>query len=233
VIMGMFWQFFSFDPQRWEALVTGQVPDAKKYFAASATWDQVDDDFPDPEEQPKQYLDALWKSAQPEVAAMAQHIALNGISYRGLTTASAALLDSMVVGFFCREGLESVLHFTIEHKDGLSPKAVSELLSRSQPARTGGFLGFGSKVSLGQPVNLSPWLATGRRNGTNDAPTPDDKYFIFSGSEARELLTEVTGLLAIDRQWQTPEFERHIRRELLPAIERAAGANLCLAGRYT
>ena len=231
--MGAFWQLFSFEQRRWNALFDGGVPDAKEQFAASATWDHVDGDLPDPEKEPKRYLEALWKAARPMVVEMAEHMARNGISYRGLTPDKAALLDAMVVGFFCPEGLKSLLHYTVEHRHGLSPRAVSELLSRSRPARVGGFLGIGGKVSMGQPINLAPWLATGRRYGTNDPPSSSDKYFIFTAAEVRELLSEVSGLLAVDRKWQIPEFEQDIRSELLPALEHASLGSLSLAGRYT
>jgi len=231
--MGLFWQFFSFERERWDAAFNGKIPDARKHFAASAVWDHVNDDLPDPESEAKQYLDALWKFAPPKVVDLAERIAHHGISYEGLSRDSAALLDSMVVGFFCPEGLASLLDYTVEHKQGVSPKAIGELLSRSQSARVGGFLGMGGKVCGGMPITLAQCLGTGRRFGTHEVPNEKDKYFVLDDEEVRLLLSEVSGLLAVEREWKTPEFERVVRDELLPALERAAAGGRYLAGRYT
>ena len=231
--MGMFYQYFSIEPQRWNALFNGSIPNAKKHFAASATWGHVEVDLPDPETQKSEYLNTLWNLASPNIVALAEHVSQHGISYRGLSEESASLLDSMIAGFFCQEGLESVLKYTVEHSNGLSQYAIEELLSRSLTKKVGGILGLGSRVSFGQPVKLAQWLKTGRRFGTSEPPNPEDKYFFLESDEIEVMLSEVRALLAVDRNWKTKNFESAVRKELLAALEKTSAEKKYLFARYT
>jgi hypothetical protein len=230
--MGMFWQYFSFEPKKWKALFDGSAPRAKKYFV-TGTWDSLDPNLPDPEEQTEEFLNFVWKTAPRDIVQIAEHLARNGPTYRGLTGPQSKILDSMFTGIFSPEGAEPLLRFTHEHQAGLAQRAVVELLSRAEPARVGGILGVGGRVSIGQPVLLARFLSTGRRCGSDEPPSPEDMYFVFEPAEIPQVLNEVGGLLAVDRPWKTAEFEQSVREELLPALRRAAEARRYLAGRYT
>ena len=147
--MSSFWQYFSFPRERWDAIFGGGLPGADRHVVASATWDDLptwDDEgteFPDPSDDLDAYLDAVYRQASEHVVSMARRICTLGISYDGLDKREAAELDSMIVGFFCIEGLEALLQYKIEHWNGLHAVVVAELLSRARPS--GGLLDIGSK----------------------------------------------------------------------------------------
>jgi len=229
-----FWEYFSFRQERWDAIFGGGLPGADRHVVASATWDDLptwDDEgteFPDPSDDLEAYLDAVCLQAPERVVRMARRICASGISYKGLDRCEAAELDSMIVGFFCLEGLEALLQYKIEHRNGLHGSVLAELLSRARPS--GGFLGMGSKE--GFPVSLATAFNTGRRIGTTQAPDSSGVYFVLRTSEVPLALQEVDALLALDRPWRTPEFRDAIDEELRGALVRARDGGLCLAGRW-
>ena len=233
--VSMFWQYFSFRQERWDTIFGGGLPGAERHVVASATWDGLpawDDEgseFPDASENLEAYLDAVYRQAPASVVRMATRICTLGISYDGLDRREAAELDSMIVGFFCKEGLQALLQYKIEHRNGLHGVVVAELLSRARPS--GGFLGIGSKE--GFPVSLATAFDTGRRMGTTQTPDSSGVYFVLRPSEVPVALQEVDGLLALDRPWRTPEFRDAIDAELRGALVRARDGGLCLAGRWT
>jgi hypothetical protein len=67
--VSMFWQYFSFRQERWDAIFGGGLPGAERHVVASATWDDLpewDDkgtEFPDPSENLEAYLDAVYRQA--------------------------------------------------------------------------------------------------------------------------------------------------------------------------
>src|SRR5262245_59629318 len=129
--MGMFWQYFSFKEERWNAIFGGGLPGAARHVVASAAWDDPEAEFADQSENLEAYLDAVNSRASEEVVRMANRICARGISYDDLDREDAALLDSMIVGFFCPEGLAILLEYKIEHWEGLHAGVVSDLLSRA------------------------------------------------------------------------------------------------------
>lgn len=231
--MSAFWQYFSFPQARWTALFDGSRPDASRRLVASAYWESVEGAVPDPEADPAGYLDAVYQQAPSALRDLAGRLSTRGFDYAGATPAEARRLDSMVVGFFCPEGLEDVLGYRIEGTDGLASRAVDELLARSRPQRRGGLFGLGARVQPGHPVTLAPFLASGRRIGTATPPYIEDRYFLFDPGEVPVVLAEVDALLALDRPWATDDFRLAVLREVRAALAAAAARGDCLAGRYT
>lgn len=228
--MGMFWQYFSFAEARWNAIFGGGMPGAERHVIASAVWDSfLDADLPDPAIDLEAYLDAVNRMAPEPVRRLAKRICTSGISYDGLGREEAAALDSMIVGFFCTEGLETLLEFKIEHWDGLHGNLTADLLSRSKPR--GSFFGIGGQK--GFPVTLATMFDRGRRIGSHERPTSDGLYFLLSPGEISLALREVEGLLALDRPWRSPEFREEIEKELRGALLKANDGKRCLAGRWT
>lgn len=231
--MGAFWQYFSFEPRRWDALFDGSMPDAPRRIVASAWWDQVEAELPDPEADAPAYLEALYRLAPPEVTGLAERLCSSRFDAATLTADEARRLDGWIPGFFCAEGLEALLDLRIEHRDGLAAAAVKELLERGAATKAGGFLGFGARESPALTLRLAPFLATGRRLGTEVAPHSFDKAFVLRPEEAGVLLAEVDALRAVDRPWKTDEFRAAVDAELRAGLARAAGEGRCFAGRYT
>src|SRR5262245_13397541 len=180
-----FWQYFRFRQERWDAIFGGGLPGAERHVVASAVWDDMPawdnegNEFPDPSDDLDAYLDAVYRQASEHVVSMARRICTLGISYDGLDKREAAELDSMIVGFFCIEGLEALLQYKIEHWNGLHAVVVAELLSRARPS--GGLLDIGSKG--GYPVSLATAFNTGRRMGTTQTPDSSGVYFVLRPSE--------------------------------------------------
>ena len=231
--MGSFWQLFSYEPQRWNAIFSGEVPAAKKHLVAGI-WDGGEVELPDPEVDPIGYLNGLWETAPPSTAELAERITSNGISYQGLSGEQANVLDSMVVAAFTHEGLEPLLNSSVEQADaGLALREIDELLSRRELARVGGFLGFGGKTSVGYPTSVMQWFLSGRRYGTSEPTGKGARYVILGRDEVKEALRDVEGLLAVHRAWKTPEFEMSIRKELLPALQRVVASNKHFAATYS
>ena len=229
--MGSFWQLYSYEPHQWSAIFSGGAPEAKKHLV-SGVWDGGEAELPDPEVNLSGYLDALWESAPSGLCELAERVARDGISYRGLSSEDAGLLDSMVVGAFTAEGLEPWLKCRVEHDMGLSLREIDELLSRRETVRVGGILGFGGVVSVGHPTAVVQWLRAGRRYRTSETTAPEARYVIFDHEEAKAGISDLAGLLAVDRAWKPPEFEASIRHELLGALERAVAANRHFAATY-
>ena len=227
--MGMFWQYFSFEEKRWNAIFGGGLPGAARHVIASAAWEDPEVEFPDPSEDLEAYLDAVNSRAPEEVVRIANRICSRGISYDDLDREEATLLDSMIVGFFCREGLETLLEYKIEHWNGLHAGVVADLLSRAQ--RRGGFLGIGARK--GFPISLAGIFESGRRIGTAQRPDIDGLYFMLSTREVPLALQEVDGLLAVERPWRLPEYRAFVEEELRRALVRARESGSCLAGRWT
>lgn len=229
--MAAFWQFFSFEQQRWDAMFHGGLPTAERWIAAAMCWDDFEEDPPDVHEDPQGYLDAAWALASPEVRQEAHELANGGPVYCGLDAAAASRLDAIVTGFFAPEGLWEVLGGTLETADiGIAQRAMMELLSRAEPVRQGGFLGFGGRESPGFPVTMARLLVDGRRLGTQAPTDMANLYFVLAPDEVPRLLREVSGLLAVDRPWKEPEFRLSIVESLVGALERAGSAGRMLAG---
>lgn len=231
--MGAFWQFYSFPKARWDALFDGSMPDAAAELVASAYWEQVDGDVPDPEEDHAGYLAAVNAQAPADLRDLASRLAQNGFDYAAAAPAQARRLDSLVCGFFCPEGLEPVLGYRTEGRDGLAQAAVDELLGRAAAWSGGGFLGLGARRVAATPVTLAPFLRTGRRIGTTAPPHVEHRYFVFDPGEVQVALREVDALLAVDRPWAVDEFRQAVIGEVRAGLAAAAGRGECLAARYS
>lgn len=230
--MAAFWQYFSFEPRRWDALFDGSRPDASRRIVAAVCWDQVEADLPDPESDEPAYLEALYGLAPPAVTRLAERLCGGRFDARVLSADDARRLDAWMPRFFCAEGLEAVLELRIEHRDGLAAAAVNELLERGAATKTGGFFGLGARTLPALPSRLAPYLATGRRLGTDVAPHSFDKSFVLRPEEAAELLADIDALRTADRPWKTDEFRVAIHDELRAGLARAVGEARCFAARY-
>jgi hypothetical protein len=231
--MGMFWQYFSFDENRWNDIFGGGNPRAIKRVISSAVWDSVEEELPEFESSPEEYYDALVKYAPNRIKNLSESICKNGISYDYLPPEDCELLDRMIVGFFCPEGLEDLLGYTYEHREGLSSKALHELRLRTESASSGGFFGFGAKRIPGVSLAVASAVFDGRRYGQVAKPSVNDPYFVLSASEVALAAQEIEGLLMADRPWTSTEFRDSIRTELLGALESAVAKGRALAGRFS
>lgn len=231
--MGAFWQFFSFPKARWDSLFDGTMPDAAAELVASAYWEQVEGDMPDPDADHAGYLAAVSAQAPAELRDLAARLARQGFEYAAASPAEARRLDRLVCGFFCPEGLEQVLGYRIEGRNGLAQAAVDELLGRAGAWSHGGVFGFGARRVAPTPVTLAPFLRTGRRIGTTAPPHIEHRYFLLDPGEVKVALGEVEALLAVDRPWVVDEFRQAVIDELRAALAAAAARSDCLAARYS
>jgi hypothetical protein len=231
--MSMAWQYFSFDEWRWHDLFGGGMPAADRAVISSAVWDDcLDEDLPDPEDDYEKYVDALIARAPSDVLNLCKRICRDGISYSGISEKEAALLDRVIVGFFCPEGLEAALGFSYESKDGLRWSAIEALHSRAKPKERGGLFSFAKRhASKAESQSVAPVL-WGRRYGTNEKPV-DEIYFVLSAKEVPLVLAEVKALLANGDPWSQPALKASIEDELVQALESANRQGRALAGRFS
>jgi hypothetical protein len=231
--MSMSWQYFSFNEQRWRDLFGGGSSHAERTVICSAVWDAFcDEDLPDREEHFEQYVDALVDLAPRKTVELCKKICKDGISYVGLPADEAALLDQIVVGFFCPEGLEDALGYSYEHRNGLRSDVIEALRTRASPKKTAGLFGLGRKsVAAVELLSSSP-IFSGRRYGSNQTPV-EEIYFILSSEEVPLALAEIKVLLLSDEPWKQPDFKEAIEEELIQALESAHKQGRALAGRFT
>src|SRR5262245_56065176 len=185
--MASFWTFYAFEQSRWDRIFGGGYPQAAKWVIASATAQRVENlDLDYDETKPDPWLDTLEKRAPPHIKRIAETICKHGVSYAGLDERDAAELDGMVPGWFSPEGLENALAYRMVYRNGLSPKAVAEMLDRARP----GFFGF-----LRDLATVIPQLSAfekGRRFG-DSAPSLTQfgsRYFIYTTEQAVAALGE-------------------------------------------
>jgi hypothetical protein len=223
--MGMFWQFFAFEQKRWDAVFGGGYPKAEKLVIASAIAqreENLDLDF-DPE-KPGEWLDTLDERCPDDVREIAHRFCTEGVSYAGLSGDDLAMVDEWIVGWFSPEGLENPLEYRIVHRDGMSNRAVRELLGRAKP----GFFGKLEKV-----IPQLSAFDKGRRFGSTSAPVLEVPYFIYNTEQAAQALKECEGLIAASAPWRTPGFRAEVETELLPGLRSAVEAQQWFAARYT
>jgi hypothetical protein len=214
--MPMNWSFYSLSKERWDAIFGGGLDGAEAEVVQSATWDE----------------DAFSKSERQVVARLARSIVRNGISYTGLSRSEARLLDDIIQGFFCPEGLKDLLGFEYESPDFVSMSLVETLLARSahlrhEPSFLRRLLGMGGSVSA-QP--MLPLLLTGRR--LNGSGKPREPYLLLSPDEIARMHEEVLEAISEIAVWPGPGWEESARKCLLDVLARVHRKQKWFAARY-
>jgi hypothetical protein len=172
------WNFHSFAGPRWDAVFGGGLPGAEDHVIQSVTWDRT-----------------IWKDEQVPIG-LAQTIVRNGISYDGLSAQEADLLDAIIVGFFCPEGLEDLLGLEYESPDGLSMAVVEALVERAAEASreaSPSSRSFDHKRPAGP--QLLDYLLVGRRHNGAGAEISEDRL-----ARALQRVADTTDRVAVERQ---------------------------------
>lgn len=213
--MSMNWSFYSFSKERWHAIFGGGLDGAEAEVVQSATWDE----------------DAYSESKRKVMARLARSIVRNGIIYAGLSRSEARLLDGMIQGFFCPEGLKELLGFEYESPEFVRMSLVETLLARSARLRHGPsflrrLLGQGNMSA--QPI--LPLLLTGRR--LNGSGKPREPYLILSRDEIARMHDEVLEAISAIAVWPAPGLEESAHKCLLDVLARVHRKERWLAARY-
>lgn len=230
--MGMFWNYYTVSRDSWESVFGGKSTASIKHVLASYMWDRLDGNEPDIETDREAWLQALIQQAPRPIIKLVTDLCENGFSYAQRSAEEAGILDELVSGFFAAEGLADVLNIRSEGGDGIKSFILEELLKRSLPVKTGGFLGFGGKQQPGTAIELLPFIVSGRRVGNNERPCQESQYFVFWENELPQLRSEIELLLRQNRPWSHPGFEAVVKDNILAAVISAESSNRILFGRY-
>jgi hypothetical protein len=201
--MSRMWSFCSFDYSRWQSIFGGGAEDAERSVVESVTWET------------EIYGTKVYEDLDAAVR-IARQIVKSGFSYEGLSPAEAIILDEIVMGFFCDEGLKDCLGFDYESPDFLHLSWVKELIS----------CGDGARLPF---LNL---LTAGRRFNGKGAPDQDFQYLILIPDEVSQFRSEVLSLLESPAPRPDPELRLLMRERLLAVLESVIAKNRCLAGRH-
>jgi hypothetical protein len=126
------------------------------------------------------------------------------------------MLDTIVMGFFCPEGLEECLGFEYESPDGLHLSVVKELIARGK----------------GEELPFLSLLTTGRRLNGRGVPDVDSRYLVLTPDEVSQLRAETQHLLEGPARWSAPSVPLVTRNCLLDVLTSVVAKNRCLAGRH-
>jgi hypothetical protein len=157
----------------------------------------------------------MGSSPGDELSQLAQKLARQGISYANLSPREAEAVDQVLAVAFGPEGLWTELELESESAQGLSTKAVDELLKRAQM----------HNIS----IELLPALKKGRRCSSTDL-TPSCHYVLFDRNEVPKVAAEVRSLLDSKEPWSSPALQSEIMDGLLMVFEYVARKNKALAG---
>lgn len=225
--MSSYWQYYLINENTWNSVFGGGNEEAKRLvLTAVAPWSISTADAAPQNEQ------AYLSDTIEELKDFVDQVCNYGISYQNLSESDSDLMDKLIINCLNSEGSRSLLNPIVAHKEGIRPFVLEELLSRSKDINIGGFFSLGSKLNKGFPVSLAKHLVEGRRIDSESKPDHMFKYFLLSPDEVLIVLSEIEGLLSINRLWSHPDIESSIRDDLVTAIENAKSRGLCLAGIY-
>lgn len=230
--MSMFWSYYTTSRDRWQSIFGNHSDQAIKQVLASYMWERLDGDVPDFEADQDAWFRAVIEQTPKPVVQLVTDLCSNGFSYAQRSTEDAAVMDKIMTGFFCPEGLEELLSIERVGGDGIKSFILEELLKRGQAKKSGGFLGFGGKLLPGTPVELSPFLVSGRRFASDQQPGRESTYVVFMEHELPKLREEIERLLRQDRPWSDQQFETEVMENTLAAVIKAESTNRILFGRH-
>ena len=225
----MHWDFYSFSWERWSGIFGGGLSGAAEQVVESATWD----------------VGACKDLAVVE--RIARDIVANGLSYEGLSEDEQTVLDNIVTGFFCPEGLEELLGFEYESDEGIHPSCTDMLIDRAwadqsrPPTPRVGLLKrlFGhTEPAVDRPsrqgkpdieLNVLPAFRNGRR--LNGSGKPSEPYCILSPQEVVQLRQEIETLLDLPKPWPKPDLESALRNDFLAPVQSIESKGAWLAAR--
>jgi hypothetical protein len=150
-----------------------------------------------------------------ELSKLVQRLALKGISYTGLNPREAEAIDQIVTIAIGPEGLWTELELESESAQGLSTKAVEELIKRAQTQQ--------------MSIDLLAALRKGRRFGTKELNAPCN-YVIFDRNEVQKLAHDVRTLVDAPEPWSSPAMQSEVVDGLLMVFEYVTRKRKALAG---
>jgi hypothetical protein len=230
--MGMFWHYVTFSGQRWNDVFGGGFPDAERRVIASYMGWRSDGTEPDCEGDPQGWLSAVVKQAPPRVSALARSMCRAGVSYDALGDDDADLLDNIISCLFPQEGMADILEVTHCGGDGVKPFILEELLQRGRARRQGGFVGLGGKLVPASPVDHVRCIVSGRRLGSQSAPSRSCQYIVYRADEVSPARSEIELLLKREVPWSDPVFESEVTTNILAALAQAERDGRSVFGRY-
>jgi len=186
--MSYLWSFYSFPESEFGRVFGSGDAAVEKSAIEAATWEEAG--FTDP-------------GAAGELAA---RIVRQGISYDGLTTQEASLLDDLILILFSPEGLWEQLSIEPESPDGLHPEIVEEVAQHVSPE---------------QAQNLLPYLIDGRRFKNGGKPT-GEVYCVLSPPEVSSLVGTVMAAVERADQWSEPYVPEVIQECLIDVLDQTA-----------
>ncbi|MGH9857862.1 MAG: hypothetical protein ACRD4B_08465, partial [Acidobacteriota bacterium] len=107
--MSYAWWFYSFSPEKFQAIFGQATDEQQKQLIDSVTWNGRDD---------------------PVAVNMVRNITRNGISYNDLSPKESSVLDEIVKLSMTPEGIADLLEVEPESPEGLHPSVITELLQR-------------------------------------------------------------------------------------------------------
>lgn len=150
-----------------------------------------------------------------EFAQVAARLARQGISYNGVNPRDAEAIDQVLAIALGAEGLWTELEMEQESGQGLSTRAIDELIKRAAA----------NKVQ----VDLLPALKKGRRYGAVDLNAPCN-YVLFDRNEVAKLAQEVRTLTELSAPWSSPEVMNEVTDGLLMVFEYVTRKRKAIAG---
>lgn len=196
--MSYLWWFASFSKSQLDAVVGSADSSMEEAVIETATWDDFDDD------------------EIAERTRLARHLVRSRDVYDGLTDEEVKIMDAIVSGLFCTEGLEQELWLEYESPEGLHPSVIVEMLKRAK-----------GKLD----VSLLPILRSGRRLGQT-SPTMCE-YCVLNVEEIPALRGEVEAILALPGEWSAPYVAEEIEECLRSVLANVENKNKALVGQLS
>lgn len=190
------WMFNSFNPGRFHQ-VFGKATDAEEMALVKVV------EF------------EMGGGPDDEFSQIAARLAKQGISYSGVNPRDAEAIDQVITIAIGPEGLWTELEMEQESGQGLSTRAVDELLKRAAV----------NNVQL----DLLPALKKGRRYGSVDL-TVGSNYVLFDRNEVAKIAQEVRTLTELNTPWSSPAIMNEVTDGLLMVFEYVTRKRKAIAG---